>query len=91
MKAAAQRMTAEQRQQAHWRASLKLTAGLLAIWFAVTFVVAFFARNLNFQILGWPFSFWVAAQGGLVVYVAISWFHSRRMDRLDAEYGLGEP
>jgi putative solute:sodium symporter small subunit len=33
------------------------------VWFVVTFVVAYFARDLNFNFFGWPFSFWVAAQG----------------------------
>ena len=38
---------------------------LLAIWFVVTFVVAYFARDLTFNFFGWPFSFWVAAQGAV--------------------------
>jgi putative solute:sodium symporter small subunit len=32
----------------------------------VTFVVGFFARDLNFNFFGWPFSFWVGAQGSLM-------------------------
>jgi hypothetical protein len=31
----------------------------MAIWFVVTFVVGYFARDLNFTFFGWPFSFWV--------------------------------
>jgi putative solute:sodium symporter small subunit len=34
-------------------------------------------------VLGWPFSFWVAAQGGVLVYVAITWVYARRMARLE--------
>ncbi|EWS64727.1 putative solute:sodium symporter small subunit [Hydrogenophaga sp. T4] len=47
----------------YWRKNLNITAVLLAIWFVVTFVVSYFARDLNFNFFGWPFSFWVGAQG----------------------------
>jgi putative solute:sodium symporter small subunit len=66
-----------------WQICLRVTAWLLAIGFVVTFGVAFFARQLSFSVLGWPFSFWVAAQGGVLVYVAITWVYARRMARLE--------
>ena len=62
----------------------------MAIWSVVTFVVAFYARDLNFSFFGWPFSFWVAAQGALIVYALIIWFYQRYMDRLDHEHDVGE-
>ena len=55
----------------YWRRNLNITGTLLVIWFVVTFGVAFFARELSFSFFGWPFSFWVGAQGALVVYVII--------------------
>ena len=54
------------RHQEYWSKNLRITAFLLSIWFFVTFVVVFFARELTFNFFGWPFSFWVAAQGALV-------------------------
>jgi len=80
----------KERQRLHWRHNLSLTSVLLSIWFLVTFVVAYFARELSFSFFGWPFSFWVAAQGALVVYLAIVAFYARSMDRLDAKYGVAE-
>lgn len=80
----------EERQRAYWRRTLRLTGWLLALWFGVSFGIAFFARELSFTIFGWPFSFWVAAQGALVVYCVIVWFYARWMDRLDIEYGVQE-
>ena len=74
----------------YWRKTLSITGVLLAIWFVVTFVVAYFARDLTFRFFGWPFSFWVAGQGALVVYVGIVWFYARRMDRLDREHDVAE-
>lgn len=74
----------------YWRKNLRITAILLAIWFVVTFVVAYFARELSFSFLGWPFSFWVGAQGALVVYVAIIGYYAWYMNKLDVEHGVEE-
>ncbi|GAC1534783.1 MAG: DUF4212 domain-containing protein [Ramlibacter sp.] len=56
---------------------------LLAGWVAVTFGVGYFARELQFLVLGWPFSFWMAAQGGVIAYVGITCLYARRMARLE--------
>ena len=74
----------------YWQKNLSITAVLLVIWFVVTYVVAFFARDLSFTFFGWPFSFWVGAQGALVVYVLIIGFYARTMNRLDREHGVQE-
>ena len=71
----------------YWRRNLVLIAGLLAVWFGVTFGVAFFARELSFEFFGWPFSFWVASQGAIFVFLLIVVIYTWRMDRLDAEAG----
>lgn len=68
-----------------------MTAFLLAVWFLVTFVMSYFAKELGgMSILGFPLSFYLAAQGSLVVYVAIVWYYARYMNRLDREYGVHE-
>jgi putative solute:sodium symporter small subunit len=67
----------------HWHRTQRLTAGLLAVWFVVGFVVTWFARDLDFPFFGWPFSFWVAAQGGIVVFVLLLVVYARRMKRND--------
>ena len=83
-------MQLTERHREYWRRNLRITGILLAIWFVVTYVVAFFARDLSFNFFGWPFSFWVAAQGALVVYVLIIGFYARYMRRLDIEHGVAE-
>jgi putative solute:sodium symporter small subunit len=67
----------------HWRRTQRLTAALLGVWFAVGFALPWFARDLEFTFFGWPFSFWVAAQGGAMVFVAILVVYARRMARID--------
>ena len=63
---------------------------LLAIWFVVTFVVAYFARELDFDFFGWPFSFWVGAQGALVVYVVIVGLLRAHHEPARPEHGVAE-
>ncbi len=77
-------------QRAYWQKNLRLTSVLMVIWFVVTFVVAFFARDLNFTFFGWPFSFWVASQGALIVYVGLIAYYAHVMNRLDQEHGFAE-
>lgn len=74
----------------YWRKNLNVTGVLLVIWFFVTFGVAFFARELNFSFFGWPFSFWVGAQGALIVYMVLIWYYARTMNRLDQEHNVAE-
>jgi putative solute:sodium symporter small subunit len=76
--------------RAYWRRNLRLTGVLLGVWFGVTFGVAFFAREMDFDFFGWPFSFWVAGQGALVVYVLIVGWYAHAMNRLDREHGVAE-
>ncbi len=83
-------MELTERHREYWRRNLRITAVLMVIWFVVTYVVAYFARDLSFSFFGWPFSFWVAAQGALIVYVVMIWFYARTMNRLDEEFGVAE-
>lgn len=59
-----------------------LHAGLLALWFAASFGVVFFARDLQAVVAGWPVGFWFAAQGSVLVFIAIvvafAWISNRR-------------
>ena len=83
-------MEMSDRHREYWQRNLRITGILLGIWFVVTCVVSYFARNLSFNFFGWPFSFWMGAQGALVVYVAIIWYYAHYMNKLDQEYGVAE-
>jgi putative solute:sodium symporter small subunit len=64
---------------------LKLKAALLAAWALVSFGVCFFARELDFAVGAWQFSYWVAAQGALLAFIAIVVFYTWAMSRLAPE------
>ena len=83
-------MNVSKNHQRYWQKNLRITSILLVIWFVVTFVVAYFARDLSFIMGGWPFSFWMGAQGALVIYVAIIWYYAHSMNKLDIEHGVAE-
>ena len=58
--------------QAHWNKTRNLTAIVLAIWFVFSFVVHWFANALNaVSFLGFPLGYYMAAQGSLIVFVAL--------------------
>ncbi|HEU0202917.1 MAG TPA: DUF4212 domain-containing protein [Burkholderiaceae bacterium] len=75
----------------YWRKNLNLTLVLLAIWFVVTYVMAYFARPLaEINFFGWPLSFYMGAQGSLIIYVVMIWLYARKMRRYDIEHGVEE-
>lgn len=83
-------MELNERRAEHHRRSVRITGFLLAVWFVATFVVGYFARELSFDFFGWPFSFWMGAQGGVVIYLLIIWYYAHAMNRLDREFGVGD-
>jgi putative solute:sodium symporter small subunit len=73
------------RPPSHWRSTRRLTLALLLVWLALTFAVIFFARELAaITWFGWPFSFYMAAQGlalGYLLIVALYTWQMRNIDR----------
>ena len=75
----------------YWSRNLRLTAVLLFIWFVATYVMAWYAIPLaEINFFGWPLSFYMAAQGSLIIYVLIIWYYARAMRKMDLEYGVDE-
>jgi putative solute:sodium symporter small subunit len=79
-----------QKHHDYWNKNLTVTGILLAIWFIATFVVGYFARELNAITFIGPLGFYMAAQGSLIIYVVIIWYYARYMNNLDIEYGVHE-
>ena len=83
-------MELTEKHKEYWRKTVTITVILLAIWAIVTYVIGFLARDLTFNFFGWPFSFWVGAQGAPLTYVILIGFYAWYMNRLDKEYGVSE-
>lgn len=84
-------MELTEKHKEYWRKNLTITGILLVVWFLVTFVEAWFARELaSITILGFPLSFYMSAQGSLAIYVIIIGVYAWYMTGLDKEYGVDE-
>lgn len=65
---------------------LWLKAGLLLLWALVSFVAMYFARDLQAFVVGWwPLGYWVAAQGGVLVFIAIVVAYGWAMNRFERQ------
>jgi putative solute:sodium symporter small subunit len=83
-------MQLTEKHKEYWQINLRMTGILLAIWFVATFVMGWFARELNEITIIGPLGFYMSAQGSLIIYVAIIWFYQRYMNNLDKQYGVDE-
>jgi len=82
----------EQQKKEYWSYNLRLTVTLLVIWFVVAYLLAgIFAGTLNkVSFLGFPFGYYMAAQGSLIIFVIEIAIYARLMNRKDLEYGIRE-
>ncbi|MDB5920987.1 MAG: hypothetical protein JWR40_5221 [Massilia sp.] len=72
----------------HWQRTRRLTFVLLTLWLAASFCSVFFARELaGLSLFGWPLSFYLAAQGAALIYLAILGAYAVGMRRFDRRYG----
>ena len=75
----------------YWRKNLTITTILLFVWFVVTFVIGYYARELHeITILGFPFAFYMGAQGSLIIYIVIIGVYAWYMNKQDKIYGVAE-
>lgn len=86
--------TGQSPTSAYWRRNLRLVAGLLIVWFLVSYGAGIlFVEPLNsLTIAHFPLGFWFAHQGAIAVFILIIAVYCVRMDRLDAAFRQpGEP
>lgn len=76
---------------AYWRITQRLTIALIVTWGAITFLLNWFAREINeIVFFGFPLGFYMGAQGLLVIYLAMIWLYNRKMKKLDARFGIDD-
>ena len=78
-------------QEAWWASTRGLMITSLVIWFIFSFGIHFFVKSLNqITIMGFPLGFYMAAQGSLIVFVALLFWFARAQDKIDREHGFAE-
>ena len=80
-----------QQREIHWQRTKRLMWIHLIIWFIFSYVVHWFAADLNkATFMHFPLGFYMAAQGSLVVFVVQLFFFSWQQDKIDRECGVAE-
>ena len=78
-------------QEQHWSRTRNLMILHLTIWFIFSYVVHWFAPQLNrFSFMDFPLGFYFAAQGSLIVFVVQLFVFARQQERIDRECGMAE-
>ncbi|MCP8617222.1 DUF4212 domain-containing protein [Salirhabdus salicampi] len=81
-----------EKQREYWKKNIRLIITLLIIWASVSLFGAIIMANpfSNIPFFGVPFSFWLAQQGSIIVFVCLIFFYAIKMDRLDEQYDVKE-
>lgn len=78
-------------REAHWQKTRNLMIIHLVIWFTFSFVIHWFAPQLNnITFLHFPVGFYMAAQGSLAVFVVQLFFFAKQQHKIDVEFGVAE-
>jgi putative solute:sodium symporter small subunit len=59
----------------------RLTATCLLVWFGVTLAPVWAASHPGWQLWGWPLDFWMAAQGCVLIYLALVSYFAWQVNR----------
>jgi putative solute:sodium symporter small subunit len=84
---------ASSNDQSHWRSTTVLMLTHLGIWFFFGYIVHMFVNTLNqftIPVLKFPLGFYMAAQGSLIVFVAMLFVFAWQQDKIDREHGVAE-
>ncbi len=75
-------------ERRYWQRVRVLTGVLLLIWALASFGFVFYARELSHvKLMGTPLPFYMAAQGTMLIYLAIIGAYAYAMKKLDALSG----
>lgn len=76
-------------QAAYWEKTRGLMLVILAAWFVFSFLIHFWAPQLNqIRIFGFPLGYYMAAQGSLIAFVLMCVWNAKAQDKIDHEFGV---
>ena len=76
---------------AYFRLRTTLIMIYLAIGFAASFGVVFFAEELSgFSINGFPFHYFMGAQGAVLIFILLLFTNAIVNDQIDKKFGLNQ-
>jgi putative solute:sodium symporter small subunit len=82
----------EPRNDAYWRANLRIVGSLMAVWAFVSFGCGILFRPMldtyTLPFTSFPLGFWFAQQGAILVFCGFVIAYVLIMNRLESEHGL---
>ncbi|RNF40398.1 DUF4212 domain-containing protein [Planococcus salinus] len=76
---------------AYFRLRTTLIVIYLAIGFTASFVVVFFAEALSgFSVNGFPFHYFMGAQGAVLTFIILLFINAIVNDRIDKKFGINQ-
>lgn len=83
--------TEAEKRAGHWNRTRSLMIVHLSIWFFFSFVIHWFAPQLNkLSFIGFPLGFYMAAQGSLIAFVVQLFVFAKQQHAVDREFGMAE-
>jgi len=78
--------------KAYWKTNVRIILWSLVIWALVSFGFGILLRPMlsGIAVGGTDLGFWFAQQGSILVFLGLIFFYAWRMNKLDAEHGVGE-
>ena len=87
-------MSDDKSAAAYWSANIRVIAICLVIWATVSYGFAIFLRPLlamlPLTIGGVDLGFWFAQQGSILTFIALIFYYTWYMNRVDREFGVEE-
>jgi putative solute:sodium symporter small subunit len=81
----------ESKDDAYWNDTRRLMFTYLGVWVFFGYIVHMFVNVLNnITIIGFPFGFYMAAQGSLIAFVVMLFMFARQQDAIDRKHGVAE-
>ncbi|KPN71736.1 DUF4212 domain-containing protein [Neisseria sp. 83E34] len=76
----------------YWKANVRLILTCLVVWAVCSHGFAIWLRPLlaGIKVGGSDLGFWFGQQGSILTFIAIIFFYSWRMNKLDEEFGVHE-
>ena len=85
-------MSDKEAAKAYWKTNVRIILWSLVIWALVSFGFGILLRPMlsGIAVGGTDLGFWFAQQGSILVFLGLIFFYAWRMNKLDAEHGVGE-
>jgi putative solute:sodium symporter small subunit len=69
----------------------RYTVLYLLVWFVASFGVVLFAESLSTVTLnGFPFHYFMGAQGAILIFIILLFVNAKVSDQIDKKYGIDE-